>query len=168
MFINDYFDLSKRAKCSLGKEYDEVIDDKFMSVISGMREEIKVAKVLRQQLCEAVEKGKAQAAHDYERCSQIVKAENLISEIEFRCGSLQRKYEQKFEDLTDYQILDISQNKNLDLEFNEVLERITSLAAYVTVGRGDSQKLFDSAVANRDILAGKRMAFQGSLQKNNY
>ena len=97
-FINDYFDLSKRAKCSLGKEYDEVFDDKFMSAISGMRGEIKVAKVLRQQLCEAVEKGKARAAHDYERFSQIVKAENLISEIEFRCGSLQRKYEQKFED----------------------------------------------------------------------
>ena len=89
----------------------------------------------------------------------------MISEIEFRCGSLQRKYEQKFEDLTDYQMLDISQNKNLDLEFNEVLERITSLAACVTVGRGDSQKLFDSAVAKRDILAGKRMAFQESLQK---
>ena len=89
----------------------------------------------------------------------------MIGEIKFRCGSLQRKYEQKFEDLTDYQILDISQNKNLDLEFNEVLERITSLAAYVTVGRGDSQKLFDSAVAKRDILAGKRMAFQESLQK---
>ena len=112
-FINDYFELSKRAKCSLGKEYDEVFDDKFMSAISGMREEIKVAKVLRQQLCEAIEKGKAQAAHDYERSSQIVKAENLISEIEFRCGSLQRKYEQKFEDLTDYQILDISQKKIL-------------------------------------------------------
>ena len=58
-FINDYFDLSKRTKCSLGKEYDEVFDDKFMSAISGMREEIKVTKVLRQQLCEAVEKGKA-------------------------------------------------------------------------------------------------------------
>ena len=120
--------------------------------------------MLRQQLCEAAEKGKAQAAHDYERSSQIVKAENLISEIEFRCGSPQRKYEQKFEDLTDYQILDISQNKNLDLEFNEVLERITSLAVYVTVGRGDSQKLFDSAVGKRDILAEKRMAFQESLQ----
>ena len=33
------------------------------------------------------------------------------------------------------------------------------------MGRVDSQKLFDSAVAKRDILAGKRMAFQESLQK---
>ena len=58
-----------------------------------------------------------------ERSGQIVRAENLNTEIDFRCKSLLNKYEQKLEDLTDYQILEISQDKNLDLEFNGALER---------------------------------------------
>ena len=164
-FINDYFDLCRRAKCCFGKEYDQLYDDKFKTAISEMRQDIKMAKLLKQKLFEENEKSRTEAVNSHERSSQIVKVENLVSEIKFRCDSLQRKYEHKLEDLSDYQILDISQNKNLDLEFNGVLEKVTSLAALVPAGGKDVQNLLDSAIAKRNALASKKEIFQQSLQE---
>jgi hypothetical protein len=97
-FINDYFDLCRRAKCCLGKEYDQLYDDKYKTSISEMRQDIKMAKLLKQKLFEKNEKSRTEAVNSYERSSQIVRVEHLVCEIKFRCDSLQRKYEQKFED----------------------------------------------------------------------
>ena len=74
-------------------------------------------------------------------------------------------YERKLEDLTDYQILEIYQIKNVDLEFNVAIQRVTSLAALVPVGEDGVLKMFDSAIAKRDENAMKKVKFLKRLQE---
>ena len=61
------------------------------------------------------------------------------------CDSLQIKFEQELENFRDYQNLEISQNKSVNVEFNNVLEKVTGLAALVADGGDAMRKIFVTA-----------------------
>ena len=50
---------------------------------------------------------------------------------------MQIKYDCELDLLGDYQILEISKDKNLDSEFNEILGKVTELASFVLRGGHD-------------------------------
>ena len=47
----------------------------------------------------------------------VTKADNLIAELQIRFKSLSKKYSVSVVDISDYQILDIQQDKSADQEF---------------------------------------------------
>ena len=65
--------------------------------------------------------------------------------------------------LSDYQILEISQNKNLDLEFNDVLEKVTGLAALVPKGGGVTSDLLSKACKLREGIVSDKKQFQSDM-----
>ena len=85
-------------------------------------------------------------------------------EINLRIESLETKYDQNWDILGDYQILEISQNKKPDIEFNEILEKITELAAFASGGIDAVQEKFTRLTCKRDVIVGKRGIFLEKLQ----
>ena len=65
--------------------------------------------------------------------------------------------------MSDYQILEINQNKTLDIEFNGILEKVTDLAAFVSTGGEAVWEMLADAVSKRDVVADKKAKFQESL-----
>ena len=59
-------------------------------------------------------------------------ATNLSSEIYLRYEFLENEFDQELENLSDYQVLEVSQSKNRDIEFNGVLEKVTNLGMLVS------------------------------------
>ena len=105
---------------------------------------------------------KIEAFEKNEQVSQKLGAENLSSEINFHCRSLNTRYDQEFRYLSDYQILEINQNKNLDIEFNSILE-VTDLAAFVFTGGEAVREMLAGAASKREVVADKKAKFQESL-----
>ena len=75
-----------------------------------MHEEIRMAKLLKQKLLEVTRNAKIETFEKNERCSQKLRAENLSNEINFRCQSLNTRYDQELRYLSDYQILDMTKS----------------------------------------------------------
>ena len=90
------------------------------------------------------------------RTGQILQGKNLLEEITKRLEILELKYDQDLSGLGDYQILDLSQDKNLDLEFNTILEKVTDLSSLVPGGGTEVQKCLDTAIKKRDSVWGMR------------
>ena len=163
-YMFEYFDLSVKFKICYGEEGPQHME-RINLVTREISQEIKMAKLLKQKLIEVYVTKKKHDSEKKKNFHQNLKAENLSDEISLRCDSLQTKYEQKLENLSDYQILEISQNKSLDVEFNGVLEKVTDLAALV-VGGGDTvQKMLVTATDKRDLVASQKINFQQNLQK---
>ena len=95
---------------------------------------------------------------------QVVKGQNLFSEITKRLDIVEVKYDQDLTGLGDYQILDISQDKTLDQQFNAVLEKVTDLSSLVSGGGEEVKKLLDSASAKLDSVSVKRKKFLKDLK----
>ena len=74
------------------------------------------------------------------------------------------KYDQDLSTLGDYQLLDISQDKTLDQEFNTVLEKVTDMSSLVSGGGSEVQKLLESASSKRDSVSDKRNEFLKKLK----
>ena len=68
----------------------------------------------------------------------VLKAQNLSQEIVLRCQNLSSKLDQKLDSLGDYQILEISQNLNFDVEFNRILEGLPALNSCQAPRRGNT------------------------------
>ena len=164
-YLNDYYSLSVKLKCCYGEDYSGLYDVSFQKDTRIMNDEIKMANLSKKKLLENDEQSKMETVEKDKQLKHVIEAQNLISEIEFRCDSLENKFDRKLEDLSDYQILEISQNKNLDLEFNGVLEKVTSLAALAPNGGEGAQQLLRKAIQIRDGLAKSKKAFLKSLQK---
>ena len=88
----------------------------------------------------------------------------MSEEINLRIETLETKYDQNWDILGDYQILEISQNKNLDIAFNEILEKITELAAFASGGSDAVHEKFMRVTYKRDVIVGKRRIFLEKLQ----
>ena len=94
----------------------------------------------------------AKAKHDADLSQSRVKndlvlrGKNLAAEVTQRLQGLETKFDQDLDVLGDYQILEISQNKSLESDFNTVLEKITDLAGLVFGGGAEAEKLLQSAV----------------------
>ena len=163
-FLDDYYDLCGQYKHSLGGEYKEETFEVDLKNVSG---DLKIAKTLRRKLTEkSDEKANEQANHakkDLEN-DQILRGENLSDEITKRLDMLEVKYSMDLDKLGDYQILEVSQNKNLDSEFNTVLEKVTDLSGLVSGGGAEVRNLWVTATKKRDSVSEKRTAFLKKLQ----
>ena len=125
-----------------------------------MYEEIRMAKLLKQKLLEVTRNAKIEAFQKNEWVSEKLRAENLSSEINFRCQSLNTKYDQELRYLSDHQILEINQNKNLDIEFNGIVEKVANLAALVSTGGEAVREMLADAASKRDVVADKKQNFK--------
>ena len=63
----------------------------------------------------------------------VIKAENLIAELQIRFRSFSTRYSMSLSDLSDSKILDIQQDKSTDQEFNVILEKFTELASIAPI-----------------------------------
>ena len=88
----------------------------------------------------------------------------MAAEVTQRLQGLETKFDQDLDVLGDYQILEISQNKSLESDFNTVLEKITDLAGLVSGGGAEVEDLLQSAVTRKDDVIGKKDAFFKKLQ----
>ena len=150
-FLNEYFDLAGRYRLSLRDEYNK---EHFQGRFKSISDDIKTAKILKRKLCEikaSVEASKVSLKYD-----QVLRAENLYEEITQRLENLDLKYKQDLESLGDYQILEISQNRNLDFEFNTVFEKVTDLSALVSEGGDEVRKMLKNAIKERDLVSVKK------------
>ena len=158
-FINEYFELSGKFKYCPGTHFEHVVSHDFSSKTIRMSEDVKMAKMLRRRLSTDV------SDKSEKRDDKTLMGENLSKEITLRSESLELKLDQDLTHLSDYQILEVSQNKKLDTEFNYILEKITDLAALVCEGGDTLRAHLDSATRKRDELNVKRKAFFEKMQK---
>ena len=117
-FVSDYFDLCGKSKRLLGAEHDE---EGFKTKIEKMTEKITLAKEARKTVLEAGAKRETESSNSVIKNDQILRGKNLSVEIIQRLQGLETKFDQKLDTLGDYQILEISQNKTLETDFNTVL-----------------------------------------------
>ena len=162
-FIEEYFKLGGKLKFCFGDQYNDLCDPNLKLCTIQLREDVKLAKNVRKKIVDIEEETKKQGFEEMTLSVNIKGAENLFSEIELRCKTLLTKYEVNLDDLSDYQILEIDQNKYLDTEFNEVVEKVTSLAALAPGGGETAQKLLRDAIVKRDELVEKRDKFVKNL-----
>ena len=137
---------------------------KLKKCTSDMHQNIKMAKIMKQKIIHECEKFRRLQVEKVEQGRQIMNAEILRDEIFFRCDSLRKKYGNKFEGLSDYQILEINKDKSLDLEFNGILEKFTALAALAPGGVEGVQKIVENALGVRDEFAKLRENFLRDLE----
>ena len=169
-FIQEYDGIMGNLKSCLPKDIiDQRFRKQFNDYLKLLNEDIKVVKLLRLKKLEeagikATEQPKlADKSPSKPTGASLVKADSLSQEIALRSESLEEKYDVDLKSLTDYQILDISQNKSLDGEFNGILERVTELASLVSDGADNN--LLDVASKKRDAVAKKRKIFCEKLKK---
>ena len=162
-FMNTYLELSVKFKNCFFDEFEKLFSKGFESKITYMSDEIKMAKLLKQKLRENV-RTKKREFEENEEVHQNLKGEIVLKEINLRFESLEVKYNLDVGRLTDYQILEISQNKNIETEFNGILEKITDLAALVSGGGEALLEKIKKAEAKRDLLVTKKKLFFDKLQ----
>ena len=86
------------------------------------------------KILEADVKREAESSKSGIKSNRILRSENLSVEITQRLQGLGVKFDQELDVLGDYQILEISQDKSLETDFNTVLEKITELAGLCAGG----------------------------------
>ena len=145
-------------------EYEGLYGPKFSTVTEKLYINLNHAKDLKKQNFEKKDMRKVQEAELAERQRVQIYAENLYSEIECRCKSLEEKYRVNFETMSDFQILDISKNKSLEDGFNAILQTITSFASLAS-GDGEITKLLNQAVIKRTEVVASKQVFLEKLQK---
>ena len=163
-FINEYFSLGGKMKFFYEEEYGKLFEDQFKNRTNDMHGDIKLAKLLKKKLSEISEGQKESKEREKARACNLIAAQNLYDEINLRCDSLSIKFSVNLELLSDYQILEIGQNKELESEFNCILERISSLATYVLLGGEQVESMLTAASETRSKLTEKKKIFQQKLQ----
>ena len=167
-FIQDYYTIVGMVKNILAKEaFEKEINEQFQRYLKMIDDDVKVIKLLKVKILEEqvgtpLVKPEVVAVPNVKPVTSV-KAKNLSEEITLRSETLEEKLDLDLDSLTDYQILDISQNKSLDNEFNGILERVTELASLVSDGA--DEKLLGAASKKRDTVAKKRKIFAESLRK---
>ena len=160
-FVSDYFDLCGKSKRLLGAEHDE---EGFKTKIEKMTEKITLAKEARKTVLEAGAKRETESSNSVIKNDQILRGKNLSVEIIQRLQGLETKFDQKLDTLGDYQILEISQNKTLETDFNTVLEKITELAGFCSGGGEEVENLLKTAIERKDEVIVKKNTFFKNLQ----
>ena len=163
-FTDEFLSLSTRLKC-LCPDFDKEFKEEFDTFIFEIEQDIilatraKRAVLQFKQDCLKREKAATISAET------VSKAESLKTEITFRFKSLSSKFDVDLDNLGDSQILELNQNKNLDLEFNSILEKVTELSSLSTVNCANIDKLIKSVTKTRGRLALKKDTFFSKLQK---
>ena len=124
-FINDFYSLMSKLRFSR-------IEDKSVTELEGktahsimeIEQDVKCARLLKQKFEEFQINITQAKMVKGEQLKSITSAENLKTEISFRFKSISKRFEADLDNLGDYQILEIHQDrKNVDLEFSSVMEK---------------------------------------------
>ena len=164
-FIENLFDLSGKMEKTCPVVYRKNFEEELSNFTIEIRQDIQMAKILKQKLCSHGEKLLNKAIVSAERIKQETKAENLLNELQIRYKSLSKKLDVDLENLSDYQILDIQKNKSLDLEFNEILEKVTEISFLAPTSGGKFVKMIEKVNKARDRLVLKKDNFSDALCK---
>ena len=121
-FLEEYFNLAKKLKYYLGERYDKPHGTIFELKSKNMSEDLKMAKFLKRELAKFLGKKESNLTDKTKQKSAFLGATNLRCEINLRREFLENEFEQELENLSDYQLLEVSQSKNRDIEFNGVVE----------------------------------------------
>ena len=158
--LEDYYEVFSDLKGVVSEdECNDVITPQFDKNSQDLNEDIKNVRVLRSKVPVDVPVVPVTPTN---KSWETIRADNLSEEIDLRGCALSKKFDQDFEILGDYQILELSQNQNLDLEFNRILEKITELSSLVA-SIGD-QTLHSETFAWRQKLSEKRDEYSKNLQ----
>ena len=164
-YLEEYFDLDTKLRLAHGNgEYEELYS-KYGHLSSEINQDMKMAKLLKNKLVKLIGQHQKEESDKLKSRTHVLSAESVFSEIQLRCESLESKYELDLKSLSDYQLLEVNQGKNLDQDFNAILEKVTSLASLVRLGGQPVETLLTQAVKLRDSLATKRKNFSDDLSK---
>ena len=133
-YIDELFGLSAKMKHLCPVTYEKDYETEFSSHIFEIQQDIKLSKIVKQKIAEVKGNLKKREVLEKEYLKNSTCAENLQTEICYRFKSLSKKYDPNLNNLGDYQILEIYRDKTLDIEFNDILEKVTSLAAFAPSG----------------------------------
>ena len=163
--LNDYIEVSAKFCVLFKDDYDEIYKDDFAKNINGVSDNLKEAGIVRQKIKDSLRIAEARPkAADESDNRYKLKIENLSTEIIMRAESLDTQLDCELENLTDHQILDLHQNKNIESDFNDILSKITDLSTLVCESGNVFKEKLDSATKIRDNLNTKRKAFVKKLQ----
>ena len=158
-FIERYFDLEGEFRLLCPATFKDEFQIKFETDVFEIRQDIKLAKMARHQVRLARDNlSKASVCN-----SNFSKTENLISEISIRFKSISRRYRVKLDELSDYQILDLYQDKSDEVEFSEILAKVTELATLAPFGGPKSLEMLQKISKTRDRIVSKREDFRDKL-----
>ena len=152
-FLSESFDLRVRMKDGFSEQYDELYALKFEKWACDLHTKMKNLRALKNKILTQKDECQRRSIQAAELDKQLASAENLSCEIDLRCNSLLYKYDVIFEDLTDYQILEMSKDKKLDEEFNAILDKVTSLASLMSFGEQGMKKSVEDSIEKRNELA---------------
>jgi hypothetical protein len=159
-YASQYFDLGGKFKRFYDEEECEKHSGRINSVISLCYDDVRVAE---QRILKLDEDSKSKEASE-ENSRLEVKAKSLCKEITIRCDALDAKLDREVKILSDYQLLELSQDKTLDIEFNDVIAKVTDLSNFVMGGSKVVQELLDTATGRIDRVAALKKTFLKNVQ----
>ena len=164
-FVSEYLDLSGKLKMCYSKDEYNVHRVRIDESVSRISDEVKMTKMLKQKLLLKLSDNEKANSFDFEQTKCLVKAKCLKNEISLRCVSLESKFDRELSDLSPYQLLEISQDKSLDLGFNEVLEKVTDLSSLVVDGCSQVNDILEHVTSKVDQVSSLKVDFQKNLSK---
>ena len=161
-FRSDYFDLCGKSKCLLGVAH---VEEPYDNAVEKLTALVKLAKEARKSLLEKNTAKTSVNSSNNVDLGQVLRGQNLSVEISERLSSLETKFSQDLEGLGDYQLLEVSQNKNLESDFNVVLGKITDLAGLVSGGGAEVEKLLTTVTSKKNDVIKMKKNFFVNLEK---
>ena len=164
-FMNEFYSLSTKLKCLSPKRFESDFEDKFERDILEIERDIMLVTTLKREVSGFKRNFLIREDLAKSQSDALVCAESLKTEISFRFKSLSKKFDLDLDDLGDYQILEVNQDKSLDLEFNLILEKVTELSSLAVIGGPSVEQMVKSVTRTRGRLALKKDSFFEKLQK---
>ena len=163
-FIEEFFSLVAKIRTSCPDSLPEFEED-FATFIYEIEQDIKLARLLKRRIFEFKDASKQNVSFQAQLLKSVTSAEHLKTEISYRFKSLSKRFDLDLDNLGDYQLLELSQQKNdLQQEFNSILGKITDLSSLVSTGGQPVGDIFEKMCRTRDRLCHKRDGFFAKLQ----
>ena len=164
-FLDELFQIKTKMMTKCPDDFESTFESEVSSRMAEVRQDIQTKKKLRQDVVRKKARDTDLEAFHRDQPKYITRAENLDAEINFRFKSLSKRFISDFTGLSDHQILEIHQDKTLNLEFNDVLEKVTELSSLVTLGGRPVETLLTKVCRTRDRIAAKKDVFYDELNK---
>ena len=123
-FVEKHFELCTEIKTKCLIAFMDQFERGILNHTLEICHDIKMARILRIELQQA-----KQGIFEKNQLKYVTQVDYLIAELQIRFRSLSKKYSVELEDLSDYQVVDIQQDKSMDQELNAILGKATGLAS---------------------------------------
>ena len=164
-FVDEFFNLSAPLRFTNPTEFEKVYETEFKDSIFEIQQDIKLSRQLKQKIQEFRDDSERIRSSQKRQAKSLTSADNLRIEIEYRFKSLSQKFGVDLDELGDYQILDIRNDRTVETEFNSILERMSEFATFIPPGGEKVEKMYKKLCKARDRLAKKKSDFFEKLQE---